>query len=262
MIGQNKLKETFINYFNNNKIPKTNILVAPNGYGKKEFIKWFSDYTKIPYKIFDSTVQGVRDAIEYSRIEYTNQIYVFEGLDDKLKWQAQNAILKLLEEPPINVIIFLLIEDVTNLFTTILNRGVEARFEGYKKEELKEFNSDELSLSIFHSPGELLRVKDINVNDLVATTNKIVDKLDIAGIGNALKLSNYIKYKNTGTYDKDIFMKSLKYSCFIKYKESKDENIRRKFLHLQKALDHVKSNEKYVMDDFILSNFKEIKEWK
>lgn len=265
MIGQEKLKTLCLNLFKENKLPKTIILNAPKGYGKKEFIKWFSQEINIPYKIFGNKIDDIRDAIDCSLNEYTLQIYAFEDLTSIL---SQNAILKFLEEPPKNIYIFLLINDLHNLLPTIQNRGITLNFEPYTKEELNNFNTDELALDIFSNPKDLIEIKQFDLKSLYDITNKIIDKLDVAGISNALKLNTYVKYKdNSGKYNKeegydiDLFLKVLKYNFLIKYKDNLNEIILRKYNTFESSLNHLKVNQKYLLDNFLIKNYMENKKW-
>lgn len=272
MIGQENIKNKFIYLIKENKIPKVIIINAPKGYGKKEFVKWLSNESNIPYKLYGNKIDEVRKAIEQSQNEFTNQFYVFEGLEQNNGTQnknAQNAILKFLEEPPQNAFIILLCNDYKYLLTTLQNRGIRVDFDGYSKEELKLFNDNEIALNIYKSPLDLINTKNINLNELLEVTNKIIDKLDLAGVCNALNLNSYIKYKDSeGKYNKeegydlDLFVKALRYSFVQKYKNNKDDKIRIKFNILQTSINHIKVNHKYFMDNFILKNYMENKAWK
>ncbi len=262
MVGQEELKKKFIYLYQTNKLSKVNILIAPKGYGKKEFVKWFSDYISIPYKLYDGKMKSIDELQDDANNQFTNQIYAIENLE--YNNSSQNALLKFLENPPLNSVIFILNERVDLLLTTIQNRGITYKLAGYTKEELSNFNPDPLALEVFNNPTELIKCKDINLNELLNITNKIVDKLDIASVSNALKLSNYIKTKDDDKegYDLNIFIKALRYSLYIKYKETKDEKVREKFILFQDALNQLERNGKYCMDNFIISNYMEIKGWK
>mgnify|MGYP003300407088 CR=1 FL=1 len=206
MIGQENIKTRFKYLIEQNRLPKVTIINAPKGYGKKEFIKWLSYESNIPYKLYGNKIDEVRKAIEDSQNEFTIQFYVFEGLEQNNGTQnknAQNAILKFLEEPPQNAFIILLCNDYKYLLPTLQNRGIRVDFEGYSKEELHYFTTNELALKIYQSPSDLIKVNEINLDELLTVTNKIIDKLDLAGICNALNLNTYVKYKDAeGKYNK------------------------------------------------------------
>ena len=68
-------------------------------------------------------VEQVREVIEMVRAKQTSeQFLVFNGAD-KLREEAENAILKLLEEPKENYHFVLLVENVDALLPTILSRA-------------------------------------------------------------------------------------------------------------------------------------------
>lgn len=57
------------------------------------------------------------------------KIYIFEKADERLSPIAQNALLKILEEPPKNIYFFLLCKKQKNLLTTILSRCTTIKIE-------------------------------------------------------------------------------------------------------------------------------------
>lgn len=267
MIGQENIRNKLLNLYSNNKLPRVIILNAQEGYGKKELVKWFSETTKIPYRLFtkseDKTIidlDQVQEAINDSINEYTKVIYVFENIEDNYK--VQNALLKFLEEPPVNLIIFILCKNSNLLFNTIKNRGINIYFEQYTREELTNFNNNELALELFDTPKTLLDSKNIDINKLLETTDKIVDKLDLAYISNSLKLSSLIDKDTKDSYDINMFIKALKYSYYKKYKETKDDIYKDKFFNLEKALTNIRNNSKYFMDNFIIDNYMRLNKWK
>lgn len=267
MIGQIELKNKLLKLYQNNKLPKAIILNAEEGYGKKELVKWFSQETNIPYRLFtknkDKTIidlEQVQNALDNSINEYTKVFYVFEYIEDNIK--VENALLKFLEEPPQNITIFLLTKDLDKLLPTIKNRSMILNFSLYTREELKEFNNNELALELFKTPKSLLEGQNIDLNILIQTTDKIADKLDLAWISNALKLSSFVDQNNPDGYNINIFIKALKYSYYKKYKETKDEKFKNKFFQLEKVLIHLKSNNKFLMDNFIIDNYMRLKSWK
>lgn len=56
----------------------------------------------------------------------------------KLREEAQNALLKLFEEPPATVAIFLLTESRSSLLPTVLSRGQRIHLDGLRDEEIEE----------------------------------------------------------------------------------------------------------------------------
>ncbi|WP_300924664.1 hypothetical protein [uncultured Clostridium sp.] len=266
MIGQENIKEKLISLYNQNKLPKVIIINGARGYGKKELIKWFSETTNIPYKLFENKIEDIKKALDCAMNEFTISFYVFNSIEQMNATQnktSQNALLKFLEEPPQNAYIFLLCRDKSLLLPTILSRAITIDLESYSREQLKNFGDNELALNIFNCPGDLIKSKNLDVEKLVQDTNKIIDLLDKASVSNALNLSKYIKIKEEDDgYDLDLFIKALKFSFVQKYKENKNERLKQMFDTFYKSLNHLKINNKYFMDNFVINNYREIKGWK
>lgn len=268
MIGQKNIRAQLLDSYKNNKLQKSIIIEAPVGMGKETLVRWFSAELGVDCRFYPTTVDGVREAIEDSNETFIPYFCCFKGLELSNSVVSQNAILKFLEEPPSNITIFLLCEDSTLLLPTIQNRCALYRLERYNKEELLSFNKDELAVEIFQTPLELLNVKDIDLKELLKTTELIVNKLDKAVISNALKLSEYVKFKDSSGkynkndgYDIDVFISALKYSFVMEYKKDNSGRIFEIYKCFINALKNLKSNKKYVMDSFIIQNYMENKGW-
>lgn len=80
---------------------------------------------------------------------------------DTMTVQAQNAILKLLEEPPKNVYFMLLAENAASLLATIRSRAPIIRMQVFTAQEISEYlseNSIRASEMARNAPGELSRI--------------------------------------------------------------------------------------------------------
>jgi DNA polymerase-3 subunit delta' len=73
--------------------------------------------------------------------ESEKQIFIVCNAN-KLREEAQNALLKLFEEPPATVAIFLLTESRSSLLPTVLSRGQRIHLDGLRDFELEERLSD------------------------------------------------------------------------------------------------------------------------
>lgn len=80
-------------------------------------------------------VRELREDMFLSATESEYKIYVFDDAD-KLTPQAQNALLKVLEEPPERVLILLLCESPDRLLGTIKSRAPAIRMERLSPDEL------------------------------------------------------------------------------------------------------------------------------
>ncbi|MBO4452701.1 MAG: hypothetical protein J5793_02080 [Clostridia bacterium] len=87
-----------------------------------------------------ATIDEVRDLIRRSSLkpsEGDRQVFIIDGAE-KLRAEAQNALLKLLEEPPESVTLFLLAESRSSLLPTVLSRGQSIRLDGMTEDEIKQ----------------------------------------------------------------------------------------------------------------------------
>lgn len=260
MIGQNRLKTVLLNLLNNNELNST-IIEGPTNAGKKTLIKWLQSNTvNSDLLIYENTsMDDIRIAIDNSTNIYSHLFLVFEHLENSFK--CQNAVLKLLEEPPINVTIFILTNDKNKLIPTIVNRCSYYKLDKYTREELSYFNNDEVALDIFDSPKDLLDVKEVNLNNLINDCNKIIDCLDRASISNAFNLNKYLDEAENG-YKLSLFISTLCYCLLTKYKEINEVTLLNKYKSFKYAINQLDKNEKYFMDCFVLSNYKELNGWK
>ena len=83
-------------------------------------------------------VRVIREDMFLSATESAYKVYLFEDAD-KLTVQAQNALLKVLEEPISNVLIFLLAERRDKLLTTILSRAPMITMEHLPSDEIDRY---------------------------------------------------------------------------------------------------------------------------
>ncbi|MGN1095442.1 MAG: hypothetical protein ACI4QR_03540, partial [Eubacteriales bacterium] len=81
------------------------------------------------------------------------KMYIFDKAD-KLTPQAQNALLKIIEEPPKNIYIFLLCENAAALLQTVRSRVITVKMQIFSPEQLRRYLSRDASLSSGLSDGE------------------------------------------------------------------------------------------------------------
>lgn len=84
-------------------------------------------------------VEQVRELSEDVSIRphiYDRKIYIIKNAE-KMNANAQNAFLKLFEEPPEYVSFILIVSDISALLPTIRSRGIELRFSDLNKNDLK-----------------------------------------------------------------------------------------------------------------------------
>ena len=119
------------------------------------------------FKVDD--VRKIKESLYESPTECDYRIYILNNVE-KMNIKAQNALLISLEEPPKNVVFFLLCTDATVLLETIRSRAQILRTKPLSSEQIKEYlntsnlplpQADKLEEIIIASNGSLGYVLDM-----------------------------------------------------------------------------------------------------
>ena len=154
----------------------------------------------------------------------------------KMTVQAQNAFLKTIEEPPKNVTMILLCENLEVILDTIKSRCQIHKLKNLTRDEMKDFLSknyselqvDQIKVVLAFSdgiPGKAEKfIKDNNFKDIRDITLEILLKL------NSVKTEELIKYEKKLSNQKDNFEEILTaFLSYIRdtiiYKEVEEENL-------------------------------------
>lgn len=139
-----------------------------------------SDAIKIEY------IRQLQNDISLKPYEARSKVFIIDNAH-RLTAEAQNALLKILEEPPENSIIILTSDKPQLLFKTIISRCKILKFYPLVRSELKEFFKKEYSLDNVYSHflayfsegrlGQALRLKD---TDILREKNRIIDNFALS----------------------------------------------------------------------------------
>lgn len=249
-IGHNKVIEGFMKRAENNTLSHAHLITGRDGIGKsiiadifvskilkKEIGKQNVDAIHYRNKKASIGVSEVRDIIEevYKRpYEGDKKVIVIYDAE-KLTIQAQNALLKTIEEPPNGVYILLLTTNLESLLDTIKSRCQIYKLTPLNKEEMIDFinlnyevSDEQLSSLLAYSEGIPGRVeKFLNDPKLQSLRNLIIDMLrDI----NKNEVDITIKYEKLFYHYKDEKEELLNIiSSFVRdiilYKEINDKRL-------------------------------------
>ncbi len=111
------------------------------------------------------SIRSIYDTIAYTPNDLPFKAYVIEDGSKTLP-QTQNALLKLLEEPPNGVYFFILCEDEKKLLPTIRSRCEVFRLKEFSKEEIKyylkeRFQDGDFDTAAFLADGSIGAAVDI-----------------------------------------------------------------------------------------------------
>ena len=182
----------------------------------------FENDNNIDFQIIDSIensikVEQIRQMISkiYEKpIVSDKKIYIINNAE-KMTIQAQNCLLKVLEEPPIYVIIILIVSNEQSILNTIKSRCIKVRFENILDFELKKYleksgkNVTREMLKMFNgSIGKAILLQGneerfLSINSILEAKSKI-DYLKISKIiyENKDDIKNYLEYMNILFYSK------------------------------------------------------------
>ena len=155
---------------------------------------------------------------------------------------AQNCLLKTLEEPPEFVTIILVVSNENAILNTIKSRCIKIYFEDIKEEELKSYIKNNLNLSEFNenmlkaatgSIGKAIEIYQnkemyLEVNNIFEnienyTLTDVISKMDVL-YKNKENIIELLEYINTIFIDKA--KKEYKYIKYISYIEETKRNIK------------------------------------
>lgn len=273
LIGNERIKENLTKVLDNKTIAHSYMFIGTKGIGKKEFAKEFArgilcannedkpcnecksciefvnnnnpDYYEISLEedensIKIDTIRQMQKRVQELPIVSDRKVYIIDDSEYMTK-DAQNCLLKTLEEPPKFVTIILIVSNENLILNTIKSRCLKIYFNDLLNDELKKYIRENLGAEDFSenmlkacggSPGKannILKNNDIymeldkmftNVDNYTLTD--IYPKLDIL-YKSKDDIQDILEYLNTIFINKA--RENIKYIEYIKYVEETKRNI-------------------------------------
>ena len=205
-------------------IPQFIIVSGPTGSGKSLFIQELCKTRLNCEPIEISSIDDVRGICEAAVDLQAPTAYVLSTFDT-VNFRTKEAILKLCEETPKYVYIFIETVSSSSLKQTLLSRAFLFNLEPYSTEELKRYcltleNATETEIeniiNVFNTPGNIKRAQQLGSQTFLSFCNKVANFIGTAPLGNALKISSSLKLKNDSPgYDLDLFFNAVSYYALI-----------------------------------------------
>jgi len=167
IIGHSKQRELLKKSISNNKLAHAYIFYGPAHIGKRVVALELADVvggdiTMIEPENQTISVDQIKDL--KNRFRLTSDNYKVAIIDNapSMTSDAQNALLKLLEEPKGRTIITLIADSQDKLLSTIISRSISLRFEVPSSKEIEKYlakkgidkqRAEELSWLSFQRPG-------------------------------------------------------------------------------------------------------------
>lgn len=300
IIGNDKIKKELEDSVVNNTISHSYLFLGQEGIGKKLFAKEFAkmelcleqnkacnlcssclkfnsnnnpDFIMIEpdgNSIKISQIREMQESVYKKPIIAEKKVFIIDD-SDKMTEEAQNSLLKTLEEPPEYIIIILIASNENKLLNTIKSRCLKINFNNIENEKIINYINNQQITTL---PSEnLLRM----CNGSIGKLNKInqnldeykeVEKSTISIIKDNIINEIEIFNKFNILYNsKDVIMDLLDYMIIIIYENiSKEKDYRKKFIKIISVIEEVKSrlmiNTNYDMciDNLLLKIWGEINE--
>lgn len=130
------------------------------------------------------TIRDIKKEARYKLYEGRRKVFIISQAET-MRNEAANALLKLLEEPPTNLVIILTTENIHQILPTIKSRCQLLRFPRLSQSELEEIArankvslpDDQLSLLIRLSGHNARRLFDFADQDVLAMRDQAIDLL-------------------------------------------------------------------------------------
>ena len=270
LIGNEKIKQNLIKILKNNTISHSYMFIGTKGIGKKLFAKEFAkgilcnnsekrpceacksciefvnsnnpDYYEIGLEddensIKIDTIRQMQKRVQELPIVSDRKVYLIDDSEYMTK-DAQNCLLKTLEEPPSFVTIILIVSNENMILNTIKSRCLKVYFNNLSEDELKEYIKNNLHIHDFTnnmleaccgSAGKALQI--YKNRDNYSELDKIFNNIDNYTLTDVISNMD-ILYKN-----KEDIQEILEYLNTIFIKKAK-ENI--KYIDYIKCIEEAK----------------------
>ena len=300
ILGNNKIKQDLQEIIDNNTISHSYMFVGIDGIGKKLIAKEFArkilclnkqnqncatcdscikfnsgnnpDFLEIfpdGNSIKIAQMREMQEKVYQKPIVSDKKVFIIDQAE-KMTEEAQNSLLKTLEEPPEYMVIILITSNENKLLNTVKSRCIRINFTGLSKQDITKYAgvhqiniaSQNLLEMCGGSIGKLEKINEniYDYNSLELATNKLIDG----------KLKNVVEEMNCFNIlyeSKEIIQDLLDYMTVLIYLHiSKEKDYRQKFLNTIKLIEETKqrlnSNTNYDMsiDNLLFKIWEEFNE--
>lgn len=234
MIGQSNLISTINNLIETNQYPRFSIITGNKGQGKKTVVSYIVKKLNFTLVTSDIKIDSVREIIESAYTQTQPIIYLFSDADT-MSINAQNSLLKVIEEPPNNAYFILTLSQIENTLPTIKSRCQEFKMDNYSTYDLRTYLNQyhtniskdiaDLIIELSSNIYEIEELLKYDVNVYYQYCKKVVENIFKVPSYNVFKIADKLNLKDDTTkYDLNLFFCSFKQICFDKLVEEIDVN--------------------------------------
>ena len=260
MIGQKNLLRVIDHQLEDDTFPRFSIIVGYRGSEKDKIGNHIAKHLKANcITLPDVKVETIRTIIQESYKVVSCTVYNIVNADT-MSIQAQNALLKVTEEPPNKAYFVMTLEDEANTLPTIRSRGTIYHCDNYTQAELVNYAEEKYGVfkycGICDTPGEIDLLHEMKEEEFYNYVEKVVNNISEVSGSNAFKIADKIKFKDTNEgYDLILFWKI--FQCIAMEKQEYERiKITSKYLALLriKSLNRQMLFDKWILDIRRLTN--------
>ena len=289
IIGNKNVKDFLIKSINNNTVLHSYMFIGIDGIGKKMIAQQFAkmilceEFNGVECNVCKSCVEfesgnnpdymyiepdGKVIRIEQIRemqskvvekpVNLKKKVYIIDNADYMTK-EAQNCLLKTLEEPPEYIVIILIVSNENKILPTIKSRCVKLSFEKIKDEEIKRvLIEDSKNQNISNN---ILKLCDGSIGKCLSIEEKLEDYNQLDNMFNYINssLTSFINSAELLYINKENINNYLDYINVILYNYAKENSNSIRYINSIKIVENTKSrllsNSNYDMCiDYLLFN--------
>ena len=254
IIGHEKQKQILKKMIDEDKIGHAYLFTGKDGIGKKlvaiEFAKQVmssetsDSFNETDFKIIlpekeSIKIEEVRNLIDevYLKPTYSKRKVIIIDDADKMNMNAQNALLKVLEEPPVYATLILITSNKDKIIKTILSRVTEIKFSPLSNEELLEIIGKDVEFDF--ARGSASKALALINDSTYSLSKELVDVLEKHNFIDVNRKLSEIK-----SMDDVDMCKLLEFSKIIYYKDLKTDTYKKvkKISLIDETIRNIKRN--------------------
>lgn len=202
--GQKRLLNVFDLLIQKERFPRFFIMVGDVGFGKKllcDYIARGMGLNLVPSEI---SVAGVRDVIDNSYALNTPSLYMFADCD-YMSNNAQNALLKVTEEPPSNCYFVMTVRNIGTVLQTLISRSFQFYLDPYTRSEIHEFmiknnasfdaRTKRILDEICSCPNDVSTFSKQDIKSIYELAQKFIQFIGESTLSNELKVPTMLSTK-------------------------------------------------------------------
>lgn len=269
IIGNREIKDYLLNCIQNDKLSQSYLFLGTEGIGKllvaKQFAKKIlcneqnfekncgckscqcfdgenhTDYAIINEKGETIKIDQIREITKKviePPIVSNKKVYLINDCE-KMTTEAQNCLLKTLEEPPEFAIIILISSNENAILNTIKSRCMTIKFQNIPKDELKKYAIDKLQMT--QMTENLLKSFNGSIGKAIIQKENQEKFLKIESIIHDLERQDIITLMNEAKilYDKENIHRILEYMMICVYSKAQENKL---YLNCIDKINHAMLN--------------------